>query len=149
MDTNTFLLPLASAVINDKTSLLADTIPFEVDNSSEQENVAAHDTTMIQDLDLTFFSLDEAPVLDPTRPLRYLGVSRDDFEFYSVTSHDSNTRLFAACGWIQSSDHLISPLGMSAPTNIKGWLPGPRHRYTKVPAVISSPVSSSCGSFER
>ncbi|KAL0469696.1 hypothetical protein QR685DRAFT_572664 [Neurospora intermedia] len=62
-----------SAVINDKTSLLADTIPFEVDNSSEQENVAAHDTTMIQDLDLTFFSLDEAPVLDPTRPLRYLG----------------------------------------------------------------------------
>ncbi|EGZ68249.1 hypothetical protein NEUTE2DRAFT_75129 [Neurospora tetrasperma FGSC 2509] len=61
-----------SAVVNDKTSLLADTIPFEVDNSSKWENVTARDTTMIQDL--TFCSLDEAPVLDPTRPLRYLGI---------------------------------------------------------------------------
>ncbi|KAK3492645.1 uncharacterized protein B0T23DRAFT_442296 [Neurospora hispaniola] len=63
-----------SAVVNDKTSPLSDTVPFAVDNSSEWENVTAHDTrgTMIQDL--TFCSLDETPVLNPTRPLRYLGI---------------------------------------------------------------------------
>ncbi|KHE86689.1 hypothetical protein GE21DRAFT_1203444 [Neurospora crassa] len=66
-----------SAVVNDKTSLLADTIPFELDNSNEWENVTAHDTTMIQDLDLTFCTLDETPVLNPTRPLRYLGCPKE------------------------------------------------------------------------
>lgn len=51
-------------------------------------------------------SLDDIPLINPTRPLRYLGVIPDDISFHSVSSHESNTKYLSAIGWIESNDYL-------------------------------------------
>ncbi|KAJ4419854.1 hypothetical protein N0V85_000832 [Neurospora sp. IMI 360204] len=101
---------MPSTIANDKISLLPDTNALEVDNSSEWEdmNATAHDATMIEIRNLISYSmsLDDIPLINPTRPLRYLGVIPDDISFHSVSSYESNTKYLSAIGWIESNDYL-------------------------------------------